>query len=331
MILLGPRLKYGQVGGATLLFEETLSEIKNIRNDSDDIVVIATNIYPIFFNFLYVIYKLIGSFKKNNCYLVHSSRDYLIFIPVIFIFSKLSGGTLCLRKFGQEILESINGGRGLFEKIFSRLAIHLVDILHVETKFLVSNLKSYISEVHWMPNSRKPSSFISSPYFSGKGVFVGRISKKKGIDDIIKLASDYKVNIDLYGPLTSDFALDDLNIPGVSYLGLLGSDDIYKTLSKYDYFILPSYQEGYPGVVIESMACGIPSICYNVGGLSEMLEHGVNGFLIEPSNIKKLYEAILSLESNYYQLHLSSLLSYEKYNSEEVVSNYLKIISDYHS
>jgi glycosyltransferase involved in cell wall biosynthesis len=61
---------------------------------------------------------------------------------------------------------------------------------------------------------------------------------------------------------------------------------------------LPSYSEGTPNVVKEAMACARPVIATNVGGIPELIEHGVNGLLFEPGDHKTLSDHITYLAEN---------------------------------
>jgi glycosyltransferase involved in cell wall biosynthesis len=59
-----------------------------------------------------------------------------------------------------------------------------------------------------------------------------------------------------------------------------------------DVFVLPSLYEGMPLTVLEAMACGIPIVAYNVGGLSDVVFNDVNGYLVELGNFNELLEKI---------------------------------------
>jgi glycosyltransferase involved in cell wall biosynthesis len=62
--------------------------------------------------------------------------------------------------------------------------------------------------------------------------------------------------------------------------------------------LLPSYSEGLPYSVLEAMSYGVPTICTDVGALPDVVQHGVEGFLVEPKNVEKLSEAMEKLLSN---------------------------------
>ena len=59
-----------------------------------------------------------------------------------------------------------------------------------------------------------------------------------------------------------------------------------------DFLCLPSRREGFGMVIIEAAAMGVPSIGYNIYGISDAIEDGVSGILVEKNNIEKLSEAI---------------------------------------
>jgi glycosyltransferase involved in cell wall biosynthesis len=67
------------------------------------------------------------------------------------------------------------------------------------------------------------------------------------------------------------------------YLGKL-SDELSLALAygACDVFLAPSTQDNLPNTVIESMACGVPVVAFNIGGMPDMIENGYNGFLAEP-------------------------------------------------
>jgi glycosyltransferase involved in cell wall biosynthesis len=60
-------------------------------------------------------------------------------------------------------------------------------------------------------------------------------------------------------------------------------------------FLLTSDYEGTPNVLLEAMSCGLPVIATRVGGVPEVVEDGVSGYLIEPSDEDLLMQRVLYL------------------------------------
>ena len=72
-------------------------------------------------------------------------------------------------------------------------------------------------------------------------------------------------------------------------------DDVERLLTEGDVFVRPSLLEGMPLTVLEAMACGLPVIATPVGGTTELIEDGVNGYLVQPGNGSQLAERLCVL------------------------------------
>lgn len=89
---------------------------------------------------------------------------------------------------------------------------------------------------------------------------------------------------------------DELGVSGrVRFLG--NQTDVRKYLAVSDIFLMPSRFEGLPIAAIESMACGLPQIVYDVPGLRDLIQNNDAGFLI-PENPEMLADKILELSND---------------------------------
>ena len=68
--------------------------------------------------------------------------------------------------------------------------------------------------------------------------------------------------------------------------------DVSEIIASFDVAVLPSFFEGMGRVLLEAMAMEKPVVASRVGGIPDLVEHGVNGFLVSPGNIQELKEAI---------------------------------------
>ncbi|MCK5408370.1 MAG: glycosyltransferase, partial [Candidatus Krumholzibacteria bacterium] len=69
-------------------------------------------------------------------------------------------------------------------------------------------------------------------------------------------------------------------------------NEIALWMNACDLLCLPSLNEGVPNVVLEALACGLPVVATNVGGIPEVVVEDIAGILVDPGEPVKLFEAI---------------------------------------
>lgn len=94
--------------------------------------------------------------------------------------------------------------------------------------------------------------------------------------------------------------------------------DITEIMNSSDALILPSLWEGLPNVVCEAMACGLPVLCSSVSDLSQMVEDGVQGLLLDPIDPQQMAQAIWRFASLNEQQRLAMGLSGRHYAEKEL-------------
>ena len=72
---------------------------------------------------------------------------------------------------------------------------------------------------------------------------------------------------------------------------------VYEKLSSADLFLLPSQLESFGLAALEAMACEVPVVATNVGGIPEVVTHGVDGYLVEPGDVKAAGQYALDILS----------------------------------
>ncbi len=84
----------------------------------------------------------------------------------------------------------------------------------------------------------------------------------------------------------------------VAHVGWIEGEEKDKCLERAMMHVLPSYREGLPMSVLETMGRGIPNICTAVASVPEVIRDGENGFLIRPGDVKLLGQRILEITEN---------------------------------
>ena len=116
----------------------------------------------------------------------------------------------------------------------------------------------------------------------------------------------------------------------IHYLGRL-NDDIALALlySAADVFLAPSVQDNLPNTVMESLACGTPCVAFDIGGMSDMIQHQQNGYLAKPFDVNDLAKGItwvLEDEERLKKLGSNSRDKVEqKFTLEIQAKNYLSV------
>ncbi len=185
-------------------------------------------------------------------------------------------------------------------------------------------VSSYSARVLQAPTSRTriiyggadPGRFAPDPSIHRDGVlFVGRITPHKGVDRLISaLPRDARLRI--AGSIGHDPAPPERDYPRLLRRLAVGSDvrfltpvaegDLPRLYRQAAVLALPSVHRTCYGrympiaellglVVLEAMASGTPVVCSRVGGLSEVVQDGITGFLVEPGDVDELRERLTEI------------------------------------
>jgi glycosyltransferase involved in cell wall biosynthesis len=137
-----------------------------------------------------------------------------------------------------------------------------------------------------------------------KILYVGRLMEEKGLDVLIKAyaivnAKVPNTNLIIVGKghmRTSLEALANrLGLKNVVFTGFVSDSMLRQAYASSDLFVLPSYAEIQPLVLLEALAMGLPAIGTNVGGIPEMIIEGQNGYILKPGDHEGLAERIITI------------------------------------
>ena len=154
-------------------------------------------------------------------------------------------------------------------------------------------------------------------------LFIGRLTPEKGIYDLVDIVhlvhgkeKQIFVHVVGEGPLKENLEhkVNDLNLDHViKFLGALAHPDpLFKEFDWADAFLLPSYTEGIPRVIAEAMSRGVPVVASAVGGIPQIIENEVDGFLVPAGDVDGFAEKLLMLKNNGSMRDKMAQKGYEK-------------------
>ena len=159
-------------------------------------------------------------------------------------------------------------------------------------------------------------------------VFIGSLVNGKGTHEFIQLARVFnklKFHLIGEGPLRKE--LENISSRNVIFHGFLANDQLKNVLIDMDLHLLLSRNEGFPKVILETAASGIPSVVYSDYGAEEWFSNGENGFVVD--DIKEVIEIIKQIENDNILLSEISekAINFSKlFNWKLIVKDWQKII-----
>lgn len=92
------------------------------------------------------------------------------------------------------------------------------------------------------------------------------------------------------------YTVQDLGLEGqVQWLGAQPAERVAERLREADIFLHTSHSEGISNAVLEAMACGLPVVCTDAGGMREAVRDGVDGFVVPVRDVEAMAEALVRL------------------------------------
>lgn len=168
-------------------------------------------------------------------------------------------------------------------------------------------------------------------------LYVGRLVYEKGVQHLIaampKILSNYndaKLIIAGRGGMMDELRAEASNLglnDKIYFTGYLNSKQVQKMYKCADVAVFPSTYEPFGIVALEAMLAGVPTVVSDVGGLNEIIEHGVNGMKSYAGNSNSIADSVLSL---LYDHKLCANISKNAKNKVKEQFNWNKIAQDTH-
>lgn len=281
------------------------------------------NIFEFIFNQFRLSYHIL-IMNNIDCWVFFIGGETFL-IPMIFakIIKKkviiiFSGSTV-------QTLEASNDRLSKIAKNLSTVNCTLSDRIVVYSKSLIKSwkLNSFNKKIsvkkHNIINTNKFK--IKKEYKCRTNIigYVGRFSNEKGILNLLKSREKILEQIDDAtfliigdGPLKEniDNHKDSVLNEKTELINWVNHDELSEYLNEMKILLIPSYTEGLPNIMLESMACGTPVLANSVGSIPDIIIEGKNGFLLKNNDPNTISEKVINLLKN-SNLDLISKNGYE--------------------
>lgn len=277
------------------------------------------------------LYQLIKLFRKEKPQIVHSITPKAGLLSMLA--AKITGVPVRIHTFTGLIFPTQTGSKKklliAMDKLLCKAATHIYpegegvkqDLLKYKItnkplQIIANGNVNGINTTHFNPKIYKETQKASLRQGLNINkedfvfVFVGRLVGDKGINELVNafkslchLERSRETKLLLVGPLETELdplqeeTLHEINTnPAIISVGY--QEDVRPYFAISDALAFPSYREGFPNVVLQAGAMGLPSIVTNINGCNEIIKQNKNGLIIPPKNTQALQEAMQGLLSD---------------------------------
>lgn len=220
-------------------------------------------------------------------------------------------------------------------------SLKAADAVVCVSEYTASSIKNVFGNlpIHVIPNAIETEIFCpkvdsSDEWDTEKSKFrllyVGNLTKRKGVDLIPKIMSELGPDFELH--YTSGLRTSDTlsKIPNATSLGRLSEKQLVDEYRRADVLLFPTRFEGFGYAVAEAMACGTPVVTTNCSSLPELVDDGVNGVLCPIDNVEAFVSAIQNLATNPERLVTMGQKAREKavssFHMEKMIEGYSVVL-----
>ncbi|WP_417720649.1 glycosyltransferase family 4 protein [Salipiger sp.] len=177
--------------------------------------------------------------------------------------------------------------------------------------FCRSQLMCFAAASHWerfhiIHCGIDPARYAPPDHAAKRLLFVGRLAGVKGVPILLDAVDALRgrhpdLRLTLIGDGPDRAALESRAAGSgdhVRFLGYRSQDEVAEALRDTDVFVLPSFAEGVPVVLMEAMAAGLPVVTTRIAGVPELVHHGETGLLVAPGDAAALTGALDRLLSD---------------------------------
>jgi glycosyltransferase involved in cell wall biosynthesis len=328
--------------GKTIWNGRMYKALRNLMQQERPDIVHVHNAFPIISPAVY------HAAKDEQIPVIKTLHNYRMLCPSATLFRD---GHVCEECLGKHIPypgvihNCYRGSRTATSAVAAMLAVH-----HLKDTWTQA-VDAYIALTSFARNKFIEGSFPAEKIFvkpnylqndpgpgDGKGqfaLFVGRLAPEKGIQTLLsawrQLGSELPLQIAGNGLLAPEVEQASREIPGVSWLKWLPRAEILQRMKDASVLILPSeWYEGFPMIIAEAFAVGLPVIASNLGSMASIVDHHRTGLHFEAGNPEALVEAVRWVHTHPSETALMRLQARREYEQKYTADvNYAQLLGIY--
>ncbi len=260
--------------------------------------------------------SVLGPAARSGVPMVMTLHDYKLACPT---YQFLASGSICEACIGggfhHAVLRRCKNGSAVHSTVAAvETASHRwigayrrVDRFICPSRFMAAKMREagvFPDRLRVVPHFAEVSAVTAKTRAGGGLIVAGRLSPEKGVDTLIEavgLSGDVTLDIAGDGPERRRLeALAERVAPGrILFLGHTSKAELHDRIRDSSLLVVPSrWYENQPMIVLEAFACGVPVVATSLGGLPELVDDGVDGFLVAPNDPRALADLLTRVQGD---------------------------------
>lgn len=292
------------VGGTAVNFADMVTHLKRCTVEVTVVDIsrprVNLGIRQLWYNFVTVaslIWRVMRRFLFNDVVVVHVSAKSVWWLGAgLWLMCTAFRRPVVLKFIGGDFA-SVYDSYSAAKRRWANATYLRSALILVQTKAIKKRFPEH-DNVRWFPNTRDTRLSEPTPReVARRFIFVSQLRMEKGLREAVDACRDLPRDcfLNVYGPIMANTDLSVFDGHDRSeYRGVLAQADVPDVLARHDVLVLPTYWkvEGYPGIVLEALQCGLPVIATSWGSVPEVVEDGYSGLLVEPRSTAAVRTAI---------------------------------------
>ena len=287
------------------------------------------------------------SAKSGRCdvaVLFAGNASVITLLPLLSMVCRFRRVRCYFRLFGGSMDQYLDSLSPLVRRV-AEATLRRLDGLIVETALLEGALTDRVAPVpvSLVPGYRPAVEHVDRGGRTGPStplrlVFVGIVKQSKGVFTLLDALESLEPGIvicefvgEINEPDRERFESRVAEIEGVTYRGVVDWREVPDLLGSHDCLVLPTdyIGEGHPGVIIEAMMVGIPTITTCHRAIPELIDHDRNGLLVDPGDAGALAHAIREMtdRDRWARLSEAAAADSERYTSMRVIDSLVQVVT----
>jgi glycosyltransferase involved in cell wall biosynthesis len=237
-----------------------------------------------------------------------------------------------------DVMTKLGGFKDKFWDLFVSITYKRFDIAvcqSLEIKYsLVNHYHIPKRKLVVIPNPVLPAQIKSTAVKSEgkKIIIVARLAIEKGIMrflEIMKnLPEEYTLTIAGDGPFKNKIIKEINKLQLSQRVHLVGLvSNVNQLIANHHLMALPSITEGFPNVVLEALAVGIPVVAFRVSGIQAILDHNINGYIVDQDDLKTFEECIIKSFNQTWDHEAIKADVNDRFGVKKVVKQYQELLN----